>query len=203
MEASRAEGESAERPARSSRSGSSGGELPRWLPLAFIVAGALALVAAIVLAALSLLGGDDRLEVGQPTEVSVQELRAFAGASDHATYWAGTVPGFKLELTETEDGNDYLRYLPQDVAIGDAKPTYTTIGSYPVDDAYGVATRSAKENNLEKLEVPGGGIAVVRDAKPRTVYLAYPGSNVLAEVYAADPNQAQDLAASGKVGPVE
>lgn len=163
------------------------------------------LAASIVLAAISLLGGEDEgeIEVGRPAEVSVQELRAFADTADHAIYWAGTTPGFKLELTETEDGNDYVRYLPQDVAIGDGRPTYTTIGSYPADDAYGVATRSARENKLEQLDVPGGGIAVVRDAKPRTVYLAYPGSNVLVEIYASDAGQARDLATSGKVGPVE
>ena len=175
----------------------------RTLATALIVVGAVLLAVAIVSAVLSLIDDDGVAEVGKPTEVSVQELRTFADESGHAVYWAGTVPGFKLELTTTADGNDYVRYLPEDVAIGDKKPTYTTIGSYPADDAYGIATRSARENDFRKMETAGGGIAVLRDVKPQTVYLAYPGSNVLVEVYAADPRQARDLTVSGRVGPVE
>lgn len=173
------------------------------LATVLIVVGAVLLAVALVLAVLSLIDDDGVAEVGKPTEVSVQELRAFADESGHAVYWAGTVPGFKLELTTTAEGNDYVRYLPQNVALGDAKPTYTTIGSYPAEDAYGVATRSARENDFRKVETAGGGIAVLRDVKPQTVYLAYPGSNVLVEVYAANPRQARDLAVSGEVGPVE
>jgi hypothetical protein len=49
-----------------------------------------------------------------PREVSVAELRDFAAASDRAVYWAGALPGRRLELTEASGGNVFVRHLTAD-----------------------------------------------------------------------------------------
>lgn len=164
---------------------------------------ALAVLATIVLA-IVLIAGDDKKEIenGKATEVSAKELRSFAKSSSHAVYWAGPTPGFKLELTKTSRGNVYVRYLPEDVAIGNRSALYTTLGSYPIGNAFAVATKAGQERGASKANAPGGGIAVARRNRPRSTYLAYPGGDVLVEVYAADAKQARALALSGRVGVV-
>jgi len=147
------------------------------------------------------LGGDDG-PGSDPVEVSTQELRSFAESQPSAVYWAADTPGYKLELTKTDRGNVFVRYLPENVAVGDRRALYTTIGSYPMRDAFGVVAKSAKEEGRDRATVPGGGIAAVAEEGSRSVYLAYPGSDVLVEVYAAKPEDAERLALSGRVGPV-
>ena len=169
-----------------------------------LLLGLLALAAVVVLVVLLTRGGDDEeIQTGKATEVSAEELRSFARDSDRPVYWAGNTPGFKLELTKTRKGNVYVRYLPEDVAIGDRKAIYTTIGSYPINNAFTVATRAARERGATRSNAPGGGIVVVRRNRPRSAYIAYPGSNVLVEVYASEPDAAKRLAVSGRVGAVE
>jgi hypothetical protein len=165
----------------------------------------LVVVAAVVGVVLLLtLGGDEtKLKTGVATEVSAKELRAFARDQPRAVYWAGETPGFKLELTRTRGGNVYVRYLPEDVSVGDRRPIYTTIGSYPMNDAFAVATDAARERGASLTTAPGGGIVVVRRNRPKSAYVAFPGSNVLIEVYADRPDAARRLARSGRVGRVE
>ena len=164
---------------------------------------ALVVVALGVVAYLLLSGGDDSKKVGNgPAEVSTEQLRSFAADQKAPVYWAGTTTGFKLELTKSRRGNVYVRYLPENVGVGDRRPIFTTIGSYPMSNAFAVAEKSARQKGMTKQDVPGGGIAVLRKGGAKSVYLAYPGSNVLVEVYAAKPEDARRLALSGRVGPV-
>jgi hypothetical protein len=148
--------------------------------------------------------GDDEQSTprGKPTEVTAGELRSLALSAEHPIYWAGTLPGFKFELTHTTRGHVFIRYLPTNVSIGSPRPVYTTIGSYPLRNAYRVARKAAAEPGATRRSAPGGGLAVWRHAQPRTVYLAYPGSEVLVEVYAAGASRARKLALSGRVGPI-
>jgi hypothetical protein len=136
-----------------------------------------------------------------PRSVSLQELRAVADSLPHPLYWAGTFPGFKLELTRSLDGNLYVRYLPKDVSPGDKRGVFTTIGTYPMRDAFGTVKRAGRQEGAVETPAPGGGIAVSLKARP-SVYLAYPGTQVLVEIYARRPGRAHELLRSGRVGPV-
>jgi hypothetical protein len=156
-----------------------------------------------VLLARALDNGNDSGGEGlnEPRNVSVQELRAFADSLPHPLYWAGTMPGFKLELTSSPDGNLYVRYLPTDVPAGDKRGVFTTIGTYPMRDAFGRVKRAGRQKGAVKSPAPGGGIAVSLESPP-SVYLAYPGAEVLVEVFAHRPGSALELLRSGRVGPV-
>jgi hypothetical protein len=173
---------------------------PRRVSRRVLLVALVGVAATVAVVLLLTLGGDGtKVEKGKPTAVSARELRSFARDEPRAVYWAGETPGFKLELTRTRGGNVYVRYLPEDVPVGDRRPIYTTIGSYPIDDAFGVATRAARERGASLTSAPGGGIVVVRRNRPKSAYLAYPGSNVLIEVYAARADAARRLARSGGV----
>src|SRR3954447_22106351 len=65
------------------------------------------------------------------TAASVQQLKALAVSLGHPVYWAGTQRGVTYELTRTTDGRVYVRYLPAGVAVGDTRPNYLTVGTYP------------------------------------------------------------------------
>jgi hypothetical protein len=173
----------------------------RWY-LAAAVLGTAAAVGAFAVFADSGDDNEDAAPHGKPREVTAGELRSFALSAPHPTYWAGKIPGFKLELTHTARDHVFVRYLPNDISIGSKRPIYTTIGSYPTRNAFAVVRAAASKPDATRRVAPGGGVAVWRKALPRTVYLAYPGSDVLVEVYAANASQARRLALSGRVGPI-
>jgi hypothetical protein len=145
--------------------------------------------------------GDRAERRAEPRIVSLQELREFAGSLPHPLYWAGTFPGFKLELTTSANGNIYVRYLPKDVAIGDRRPLFTTIGTYPMRNAFAALKKAGRQEGTVETPAAGGGIALSRRTRP-SVYLAYPGAEVLVEIYARGQGRAQELLQSGRVGPV-
>ena len=154
-----------------------------------------------VVAAILLLGGDGgKIEPGAPSEASVGELRSLAGSVRHRVYWVGSFPGFKMEVTETSRGNVYVRYLPKEIPIGDPSPAYTTVATYPRRGAF--QALAAKRKGLIRTRTSGGGVAVSRTDRPTSVYLAYPGSDLLVEVYAPRAGEARNLALSGRVRPV-
>jgi hypothetical protein len=137
-----------------------------------------------------------------PREVSVKQLRSAAEETPHPVYWAGAIPGRKLELTENRQGHLFVRYLSADARMGDERPDFTTIGTYPLANAYQVTERSAERRGSTRRDAPGGGIAVWTRDRATSVYLAYPGTEVLVEVYDPDGARARELALSGEVGPV-
>jgi hypothetical protein len=163
--------------------------------------GAAIVIAAVVVAVLLLRNGEV-VETGVPEEVSPGELRDFAEDEGHDVYWAGPVPGFKIELTKTKNGNVFVRYLPSAVPVGDQRPNYTTIATYPRKGAYEATVAAAKGRGQVRRNTPGGAISLYNRRKPTSVYLAYPNSSYLVEIYAAAPQEAQQLAASGRIAPV-
>jgi hypothetical protein len=173
---------------------------PVWYPAVLVLGVGGAVLAFAVISGFN--DGDDGTPRGKPREVTARELRSFAFSAGHPIYWAGAIPGFKFELTHTVRGDVFIRYLPEDVSIGSPRPIYTTIGTYPMTNAYGVARTAGAKADARRLVAPGGGLAVWRRAHPRTVYVAYPGSGVLVEVYGANSSRARALALSGRVGPI-
>lgn len=160
------------------------------------------LIAAIVVVVVLVSRAGSDIETGVPEEVSAGELRDFAEDEGHDVYWAGPVPGFKIELTKTKNGNVFVRYLPSAVPVGDMKPAYTTIATYPRKQAYNAVVGAAKGRGQVRRNTPGGAVAVYNRRRPTSVYLAYPNSNYLVEIYAAASQEAQQLATSGRIAPV-
>ena len=105
-------------------------------------------------------------------------------------------------MTETENGAVYVRYLPGGARVGDHRPLFTTVATYPMPRAYQQTASSAERKGAVWRNAPGGGIAVWSTRRPSSVYLAYPGSDLLVEVFSPAPGRARELALEGDVGPI-
>jgi hypothetical protein len=143
------------------------------------------------------------LNGAKPSAASVGELRALPSSVGHVVYWAGAKPSFAYELTRTNRDYVYVRYLPQGVEVGDKRPQFLTIGTYPKPNAFAGVEKAAKRKGEIVRKIGNGGLAVASLRRPQSVYFAYPGSDVLVEVY--DPSSAQALQAvvSGQVKPIQ
>jgi hypothetical protein len=165
----------------------------------------LALAAAVAFFAWLLLKDDDKgssRKGSAPVAASVKELRRLPGSVGHSVYWAGIRSGYTYELTRTGDGNVYIRYLPTGVSLGDQRPNYLTVGTYPHQNAFGTVSKAARRKGEIVRKLAGGGVAVSNKAIPRSVYIAYPGSDYLIEVYDRSPTRARRLVVSGRVRPI-
>ncbi|HZO58159.1 MAG TPA: hypothetical protein VFB51_00565 [Solirubrobacterales bacterium] len=170
------------------------------------VAAAVAAVLAAAVGAFMVLGGDD---AGRPasdgpvsTAVSVAALRALPEQTGHPVYWAGPRAGHTYELTRPTDGSVYVRYLPPGVRVGDRRPDFTTIGTYPRRGAGRDLRRLGRQPGAVTIPLGEGVIAVYTRAQPRSVYLGFPGRDLQVEVYDPSPREARRLARSGRVRPV-
>ena len=84
------------------------------------VAAILALAVAVALGAWLVFKGDDQgtePSRAPASAVSATELRALPNELGHEVFWAGAKPGFTYELTQTTQGNVFLRYLPAGVKV--------------------------------------------------------------------------------------
>jgi hypothetical protein len=99
-------------------------------------------------------------------------------------------------------GNVSIRYLPAGVAVGDPKPEYLTVGTYPKTHALRTVESLARRPGHPSERIDGGGLAVSSSTRPQSIYFAYPGSNVQIEVYDPSPKVARRLVVSRKVKPL-
>lgn len=151
-----------------------------------------------------LLAGEDGARPPESArDASVAELRALAEEAATPIYWAGTAPGTRFEVTETAGGKVFVRYLPANVEVGDGRSSFLTVGTYPYRRAYAVADRASEQKGMASAQAPGGGLAVWSEKRPSSVYVAYPGSERLVEVFSPNAAKARRLVFDGEVGPVD
>jgi hypothetical protein len=166
------------------------------------VIGAVVILVLLVLLLTGAFGGrEEASSSGGSREVSPSELREFAGTGGRTVYWAGDLPGRRLELSEAKN-NIWVRYLTGDAVVGDGRPAFTTIGTYPFNSSLREVRRRSKAKGMDSRPAPDGGLATWSVKRPNSVYLAYPDSNVLVEVYDPDAERARQFALSGDVGPI-
>jgi hypothetical protein len=133
---------------------------------------------------------------------SVEQLRTLAMSLGHPIYWAGSQPRVTYELTKTKDGRVYIRYLPAGVSVGDPRPNYLTVGTYPLRHALAILKATAAKSNAATLRLSGGGLGLVDPKHTKSVYVAYPGVDFQVEVYDPSPGRARQLVTSGRIQPV-
>jgi hypothetical protein len=171
------------------------------------IAGVVVLVAAALVIWLVARGGNDSspstasATPAPNAAASPAELANVANSVKHPVYWIGEKSGFTYELTKAKNGNLWVRYLPAGVAVGDTRPNFLTIGSYPQANAFKNVQATAKKKGVQSFGVPSGGVAVEYTARPSSVYVAYPASNVLVEVYDPSPATARSIVKSGDIRP--
>jgi hypothetical protein len=144
--------------------------------------------------------GPSQVSAAVPRATTLAGLRSFSSLVGHSVYWAGPIPGTRLELTHTNDDRIYIRYLPKGVKIGD-RGLYLTVGTYPVRNAFAAVQAIAKRPGARRIRVPGA-VAVVDPIHPTSVYVAFRGSKYQLEVFDRSVARARQIVASGKIVPV-
>ena len=134
----------------------------------------------------------------RPVVVSAKSLAKVATAAQRPIYWAGPQPQLTYELTKTRQGSFLLRYLAPGVALGVPAPSLT-VGTYPVTNALAAVKRLSLAKGARVMKLTGGGLAVVSPRFPKSVYLAYPGSNYEVEVFDPSLAHARQLVSSGQI----
>jgi hypothetical protein len=175
-----------------------------------VLLGIAAVVAiAIVAIVLATRGGDSNAESGatptraEPIKADAAALAKVAAAVGHPVYWAPAEKTAAYELTQTPDGRLFIRYLPEGVQIGDPRPNFLTIGTYPQDGPFAAVQEGAKRKGAVTKELPGGGLSVAQGDRPNSVFFAFPESKVLVEVYDPTAGRAETLVTSGAIRPIQ
>jgi hypothetical protein len=71
-----------------------------------------------------------------------------------------------------------------------------------VPNAYSVLSRQSRQRGGNLRRAARGGIAVWSDARPQSVYVAFPRSDLQIEIYDTSATRARRLAVSGAVQPI-
>lgn len=136
------------------------------------------------------------------SKVNPSGLETIASTLGQPIYWAGSMRGTTLELTNATNGRIYVRYLPSGIALGDPGQ-YLTVGTYPFENAYEATKALASQEQMTSANLPGGGIAVYSKATAaNNAYIAEPGVPFQVEVFHPTPGKARDLVTSVQVVPV-
>ncbi|HEX6667294.1 MAG TPA: hypothetical protein VF081_11935 [Solirubrobacterales bacterium] len=172
----------------------------------FAVLGGLIAVALIVWVALDSSDSKSDKDAGtqgaEAETVSVASLRKAAAAQDTPIYWAGLTAGSELELSRPSADRTYVRYLPAGVEAGDPRP-FLTVGSYRFEDPTAALRSRSSEPGGVLASAPGGGVVYFDRTNPKSVYLAYPDTEVEVEVFAPEFKEALQLVTDGRIVPVE
>jgi hypothetical protein len=145
-------------------------------------------------------GGSKPVSVAAgPALVSAEQLASEAKSFGRPIYWAGPRDNWSYELTVTNSGRVYVRYLPRGAAAGDPRSSFLTVGTYPGVNAYPnlkkVSTGAAVHSNL----LPDDGLLVAPKLLPKSVYLAYPNADYQVEVYDGAAGAARRMALNGLI----
>jgi len=149
-------------------------------------------------------GGGEHARPGRATAagVSLQKLNAVAATIGHPVYWVGAEPGSTYELTRTDDGRIYIRYLPRGTSVGSPRGDFLTVGTYPQPRAFETLKATAKKQGAATIALSDGGVAFKDTNRPTSVYAAYPGSDYQIEVFDPLGGRALELVRMGKLVPL-
>jgi hypothetical protein len=134
----------------------------------------------------------------KPISASLRDLRSLARSLGHPIYWVGPRRGSTYELLRTSSGKVILRYLPQGVKVGTQKP-YLSVATYPFPGAFKAIKALAKQRTQVAIRLRGGGLGVFDRTYPKSIHLAYPGSEYQIEVFDPSPARVRNLVSSGRV----
>jgi hypothetical protein len=134
----------------------------------------------------------------KPRAASPAQLRSLATTLGHPIYWIGQKRGYTYELVRTSQDQVYIRYLPPGVGVG-ARGQYLTVATYPFRGAFDAILKLAQKQNATTLTLSNGGRAVIDPTNPKSIHLAYPGSDIEIEVFDPSPPRARQIVSSGQI----
>ena len=136
-----------------------------------------------------------------PVIMTKEQLSATVAASGHSLYWAGPQGMQTWEVT-ISNRDVYVRYLPVGVAAG-SQTLYLTVGTYEKADTYAGLVQAAAVKGATSKKLAGGSLVVQPAGKDTSAYFAFPGKDLLMEVFDPTPGKAMQLVMSGVVQPIQ
>jgi hypothetical protein len=133
-----------------------------------------------------------------PRIVSEAELREF-GAINGPVYWAGPKDNVQYELTITNAGTFYLRYLPEGTAVGDPGENFLSVATYPNIDGYDNLVQAGAREGATAVLTEGGALIVATPEAPLSTYFSFEGSTFQVEVFSPDEGASMELVKAGTV----
>jgi hypothetical protein len=175
--------------------------LPSWAPSGGLIAGAV--VVMLLLWTLVIKADDDAESSDRPEIVDVGDIATTAASLGHSIYWAGERPGTKLELSESDAGRVYIRYLPKGAEPGVRSARFLTIATYPLENP-AAALRRAKVTrpDAELARSDAGALMLIDPAAPGSIRVAYPGASEQVEVYTPNVADGVELVRRDRIEPV-
>jgi hypothetical protein len=163
---------------------------------------ALALAAGFV-AWLVLRNGDSspKPKTTAASATSVAQLTDLARALGHPIFWVGPKAGYSYELSQTQSGKVFVRYLPPGVKVGSDKP-YLTVATYPFPGALAAVQKQSKAKGAVAVPLAQGGLAVLDNGYPESTHVAYPGVDYQVEVFDPSPAAAMQTVAAGHLAAI-
>ena len=137
----------------------------------------------------------------QATATSLEELKSLARSLGHPIYWVGRRGGTTYELIRASGGKIIIRYLPKGVKVGTQKP-YLSVATYPFPGAFRAIEALAKQDTQQAIRPPDGGLAVFDKSYPKSIHLAYPGSEYQIEIFHPSATQVRNLVTTGQVSTI-
>lgn len=146
------------------------------------------------------LGGDTGTNGATAARAATRgEISQLAASLDYPIYWAGPISNRTYELTRTESGRVYIRYLPEGVEPGDPNPSYLTVGTYPQANGFAAVRAASRRPNTLSRQAQGGALIVYDRSRPRSAYFSFPRARFQVEVFDPDPGRARRLTLSGQI----
>jgi hypothetical protein len=136
-----------------------------------------------------------------PQALTPKQLHSLASSAG-PIYWAGPRSGKVYEVTRTGEGRVYVRYLLRAADVGSPRPDSLTVATYPEKNAFGDIQAASRRAGAVTIQLARGGLAVYDQARPTSVYLAYPGAKEQVEVFDPSPSRARLLVKAGQIQPV-
>ena len=133
-----------------------------------------------------------------PRFVSEEQLRAF-GAANGPVYWAGPQEGVQYELTITDTGVFYVRYLPAGTELGAPSDDFLTVATYPNIDGYDNLVQAGARDGATSTVTQGGALIVTTPEAPLSTYFSFEGLGFQVEVYAPGEGESFSLVEDGTV----
>lgn len=171
-----------------------------------------AAVAVVIVAVIVWLVADDGDGTGAPPAADVPTARPVAISEDALRtlaeevgplYWAGPQAGAIYELTRAAGGQTYIRYLRSESELGDVRPRFLSVATYPQRGAYAALRAAARRKGSVSRRTPTGALVIYDRARPTNVYFASPEIPVQVEVYDPEPGRARSLVLDGRVREIE
>jgi len=138
------------------------------------------------------------VETSWPRIVTEDELRSF-GALNGPVYWAGPQDDVEYELTITDSGTFYVRYLTGGAAAGDTTDRFLSVATYPNIDGYDNLVQAGAEDGATSTLTDGGALIVSTTLAPLSTYFSFEGLGFQVEVYSPKTGESLSLVEAGTV----